>query len=171
MTSDKIQVPGEIAIKVAIGEVCIQWARLEMVLFHLICVVEPMELEKGYVIYGGLDMLPRATMALNLARQNKLHHTLTKRIEGIRKSLQNGLLDRRNQVVHGAHKGQVEGASVTLTMVRWKGDKRERKISATEISELAREIHELGNQGHAILLEIIARSVRKHMKVDFDDLL
>lgn len=144
MPENKIQVPGRVAVIASIGEVCVQWARLEMTLLGLICTVDPTDMEKGHIIYGGLDILPRATMAINLARQNNIHPSIAKRIVEVRKALQNGLADRRNQVVHGAHHGE-EGAETTLTMVRWKGDKKHKRLSATEIGQLASEIHELGN--------------------------
>jgi hypothetical protein len=168
MVNREIVVPGSVAIKVAIGEVCVQWARLEMCLLALLCQIEPMELEKAYTVFGGLDIQPRINMALNLAIQNKLPSAYVKRVKAVRSKLQNGLLDRRNQVVHGAHHGEI-GFESTLTMVRWKGERQNKKVSAKEISTLAAEIHELGSEVWSISEDLLTRAVRKHVQVNLGD--
>ena len=164
MAVQSIPVPGEIAIKVCIGEVCVQWSRLEMALIGLICQIEPMEVAKAYIIFGGLDIQPRVNMALNLAHHNKVPASVTKRIRALRKQLQGGLTDRRNQVVHGAHR-DMEGAEITLTMVRLKGDKRDTRLSAVDIAALAAEIHELGSEVWSISNELLNWSVGKHVEI------
>lgn len=138
-------VPGSVRILAAIGQVCLQWARLEMTLIGLLSSIEEIETERSYFLFGGLDMLPRVNMALNLARYNKLPPPLITRIKAVRTSLQKDLAERRNQVVHGAHR-EIEADSTTLTMVRWQGDKRHRTMTALDIHQLALEIHELGNE-------------------------
>ena len=170
MTNTPIKVPGEIAIKTCIADVCLQWSRLEMTIMGLICQIEPMEMEKAYIVFGGLDILPRINMAINLARFNKIPPPIIKRIVAARKSLQDGLMDRRNQVVHGAHK-DIEGAETTLTMVRWKGDQRDKRLHATDIALLASDVHELGTQVHQISVDLLNRSIRIHTQVNLDDAL
>ncbi|MFC3098594.1 hypothetical protein, partial [Alteraurantiacibacter palmitatis] len=83
-------------------------------------------------------------------------------------ALREGVAERRNQVVHGAHK-DAEGVETTLTMVRWAGDRREKRMTAMEISQLATEIHELGSEVWAIQMEILARALRKHGAENRDD--
>lgn len=169
MTDQQIQVPGDVAIKVAIGEVCLQWARLEMALIGLICQIEPMETETD-ILFGGLDIQPRVNMAISLAQHRKLPVAFTRRITAVRAKLQNGLNNRRNMVVHGAHR-DMEGAETTLTMIRWKGDKRHTRLNAVDISKLAHEIHELGSEVWAISNDLLLRSFRQHVKENLGDAL
>lgn len=148
------EVSGEIKIMAGIGHICLQWARLEMALLAVIYAIEDMPSEKGHIIFGGLDMLPRANMAINLARYEKLPIRLIKRIEAARDALQKGgLSDKRNQVVHGAHR-DMEGDETTLTMVRWKGDKRSKKITVADIVALGVAIHDLGDEVWSIFNDI-----------------
>ena len=168
MTTQSFEVPGDVAIKVCIGDVCLQWARLEMTMIALICQIEPMETEKAYIIFGGLDIVPRANMAINLARYNKLPTSLVKRITAIRKALQGGLDKRRNQVVHGAHR-ETQGAEVTLTMVRWQGEKRHQKLSSQDISLLAKDVHDLGTEVWSTCEAVFLWSARHHMQENFDN--
>ena len=100
---------------------------------------------KGEIIFGGLDILPRVGMAINLARYAKIPNPLVNRIVAVRKGLQDGLADRRNQVVHGAHKN-LENGGTTVTMVRWRGDKRSRIITTKDLYDLGHEIFQLGNE-------------------------
>jgi len=155
---DELKVPGEIAIRAAIGNVCLQWSRLEMIVLGLICTIEPIDLEKGYIMFGGLDILPRVNMAINLARHNKYPPQILKRIIAVRDELQGGITDARNQVVHGAHK-DMQGAETTLTMVRWKGNKRHKRTSAGEIATLAIQIRDIGNKVWAVMDEITSRAL------------
>ncbi|MEZ5710497.1 MAG: hypothetical protein R3E02_14040 [Blastomonas sp.] len=168
MENLQIVVPGSVATKTAIGEVCIQWARLEMCLLALLCQIEPMELQKAYTVFGGLDIRPRINMALNLIIQNKLPLTYVKRMKAVRSKVQDELIDRRNQVVHGGHQGEI-GFETKFTMVRWKGEKQTKKVNAAEISKLAAEIHEVGSEVWAISEDLLARAIRKHMKVNLNN--
>lgn len=170
MTGEPIEVPGEIAIKVTIGDVCLQWSRLEMALIGLICQIEPIDIEKAFIIFGGLDIQPRVNMAINLGRHNKLPPAILKRIGAVRTKLQNGLAERRNQVVHGAHR-EIVGAHTTLTMVRWKGAKRNKTLHATDIAALSAEIHELGTEVYSISEELFGRALRAHAQENLGDTL
>lgn len=139
-------VPGSVRILAAIGQVCLQWARLEMALIGLLSAFEEIDTERAYILFGGLDILPRINMVLNLGRHHKLPRRFLSRIEAVRTLLQKGgLADRRNQVVHGAHR-DIEDDSTTLTMIRWKGAKRHKTMTATEIHHLGMEIYEAGNE-------------------------
>ena len=144
-----------------VGYVCLQWSRLEMGILGVIYTIEDMPAEKGEIIFGGLDILPRVNMAINLARYAKLPPRFTKRLTNVRKALQGGLCDRRNQVVHGAHR-DMESDSTTLTMVRWKGDKRTKTLSAMDIQKLGNEIFELGNECWAIMEDLASWKFGTH---------
>ncbi|MDK2770222.1 MAG: hypothetical protein KYX69_21195 [Sphingomonas sp.] len=167
MATTTISVPGEpgnIAIMAAIGHVCLQWSRLEMAVLGLLVTIEPMEFEKGTLMFGGLDLLPRLSTAISLARYHKLPLPIVRKIEAIRKELQKGgLAERRNQAVHGAHRDLV-GFETTLTMVRFKGDKRSQRITAQSINQIAEDAHRLGDAAWSLMEEIrdwtFARDIR-----------
>jgi hypothetical protein len=89
--------------------------------------------------------MPRVNMALNLARYAKLPPPLLKRLTAVRKTLQGGLADRRNQAVHGAHKDMEKGTT-TLRMVRWSGDKKDKTLSIMDIHQLGVEVFELADE-------------------------
>ena len=139
-----------------------------MALIGLLCQIEPMEVEKAYIIFGGLDIQPRLNMAINLADHNGLPRSAIKRVRAVRKQIQGDLSDRRNQVVHGAHR-DIDGPETTLTMVRLKGEKREKRLSATDIAALAAEIHDLGSEVWSISMELLDGSIRKHVKINLGD--
>ncbi len=65
-----------------------QWSQLEMAILGIIMQVEPMDPEKAYLIFGGLDIQPRLNMAINLARQNKLPPLYVSRIVAMRTKVQ-----------------------------------------------------------------------------------
>ncbi|HTN15575.1 MAG TPA: hypothetical protein VL094_12305 [Sphingomonadaceae bacterium] len=137
-------VPGGVKIMAAIGHVCLQWARLEMALLAVIYTIEGVPMEKGELIYGGLDIIPRVNMAVRLAEYHRLPQPLKKRLINARKQLQNDLSERRNQIVHGAHR-DADDDTTTLTMVRWRGEKRDKTFTALDVHTVGTEIFELAN--------------------------
>jgi hypothetical protein len=157
ISQTKIVVPGgssNLPVTSAIGHVCVQWSRLEMTIFALLISIEPMEWDKATIMFGGLDLLPRVNIAIALARHEKLPIRFIKRIEEIRRTLQkDGLSERRNQVVHGAHR-DMENFGTTLTMLRWKGERRSQTLSANEINEIAEQAYELGDNAWHLIADI-----------------
>ena len=145
MTNPIPQVSEDVKIMAGIGHICLQWARLEMALLGVIYAIEIMPMEKGEIIFGGLDVQPRCHMAINLGQYNKLPPPIMKRLRGVRKVLQSGLADQRNQLVHGAHKN-MENGTTTLTMVRWKGEKRDKSFTAIDIHNIGIDIYKLADE-------------------------
>lgn len=156
-TNFTVHVPGKpsnLPVTAAIGHVCVQWSRLEMTIFGLLITIEPMEWEKATIVFGGLDLLPRVNLAIALARHVKLPQRFVKRIEDIRRVLQkDGLSERRNQVVHGAHR-EMENFGTTLTMLRWKGERRSQTLSAKDINRIATQAYELGDSAWLLMADI-----------------
>lgn len=134
----------------SIGHVCVQWALLEHSLLSLIGTVEAMPLEKVYRIFGSLDMMPRCNMTINLARDAKAPTALVKRILAVRKELQDGLDQKRNQVIHGVHAFTGVNDSVQLTMPRWSEPKRTQTVTALEMAELGQALNRLSSEVLAI---------------------
>ena len=134
------------------GIVCVQWALLEHLMLGLISSAESSSLNKVYISYGGLDMLPRIGMALKLARFYGWPGPMIARIEAIRKEVQGhgGLGERRNQLIHGVHKASLSNSSVSLTMVRWGEPKRTQDVSIANINDLARRLGGLAYEAGSI---------------------
>lgn len=133
-----------------IGHVCLQWALLELALLSLLAALENVPNDRAEMIFGGLDMLPRCNMAINLARHHRLPRPMIQRIEAIRKAMQGGLSDRRNQAVHGAHAASDLPGHVRLRMVRWKGDKSIQHVSIADMFGLATELAALAQEASLI---------------------
>lgn len=170
MGNETPQVSDDVKIMAGIGHACLQWARLEMGILGVIYTIEDMPAAKGELIFGGLDMLPRINMAIKLAEYAKIPMPLQKRLKAIRKELQEHLNERRNQVVHGAHKNMGNGETV-LTMVRWRGDKREKVITPADLYQLGAEICDLGSECWAIMEDLGTWKFGPHRKENLDDAL
>lgn len=124
-----------------IGGVCVQWALLELTLAHIIWAFLNMDEDTGAIVTGGLDMLPRVNMAINLAEHKRAPLPARKSLRSIRKAVQDTQLDRRNQAVHGAHRIADEGDGTILKMLRWPKEKRHQKVTGIDLYNLSVEIH------------------------------
>lgn len=133
----------------AIGHICLQWARLEMALLGVIYAIEDMPVEKGEIIFGGLDIKPRVNMAIGLARYSKVPQRIVRRLVELRTVIQKDLMDQRNQAVHGAHKN-LEGDETTVRMVRWSGDKKDKTLSVLDLHQLGVAILEAADECWAV---------------------
>lgn len=97
-------------------------------------------------------MIPRLGMAITLAEEAKWPLHLTKRLRKIREDIQGrqGLAEKRNMFVHGAHEiGEGDG-EFHLTMSRWKGDRTRTTVTSLEASELGSRLSLLAQEGHRI---------------------
>lgn len=145
----------EVKIFAGIGVVCVEWALLEHIMLAIISSAENYSLEKTYMVFGGLDMLPRINLALKLTRHAKWPRTLSARIEAIRvevqgKSGRHGLQEKRNQLVHGVHAPSTKPESTRITMPRWGEPKRTEDISAMQVYELAKRLSSLAEEAGRI---------------------
>jgi len=126
-----------------IGNVCVQWALLEGTLLHIIGCIEDMPIEKAYMVFAGLDMGQRMSMALRLARHAKLpHNRFIKPLMDVQSALQgrSGLGDKRNMYVHGAHEPGLQEGEFVLTMSRWKGDRRRTIVTLLDVAEVGYQL-------------------------------
>lgn len=148
-------VPSEIAILAGIGDVCLQWARLEMCALAVIGALEMQETDATWLRHGGLDLLPRMNLSILLAGQKGFPATFAQTLRSARGKIQGkrGLAVRRNEVVHGAHKNLV-GNRVTLTMTRYPEGRRDISVDPFDLHELATQIHDLGDELWALCDEI-----------------
>lgn len=137
-----------------IGHICLQWALLEQTILFIIGAIENVPIQKAFVMFAGLDMLPRLTMAINLAQEAKLPHLrFIKPLQDIRKEIREGLSDRRNLFVHGSHQLTEQQGEYVLVMSRWKGDKQRQTVSLLDGAKLSQDIAVLAQKANAIFCD------------------
>lgn len=134
----------QVQVLACIGHICVQWALLEAYGANIIWALLPVGYDTGAVITGGMDMLPRYNAAIALAEHKHAPTPAIQKLKAIRKTLQDGLADRRNQAVHGIHSA-VEGdpSKIRLTMLRWKGSKRDEERSTQDLHQTSQDTRSL----------------------------
>lgn len=147
MDEDELQVQ----VLATIGHICVQWALLEAYGAQIIWALLPIKHDTGAVITGGMDMMPRFNTAIALAEHKHAPRIAIQKLKCIRQTLQDGLADRRNQAVHGIHSASDDPTKVKLTMLRWKGNKREEERSVFELHETSQDIIALQKIAHEAL--------------------
>lgn len=123
---------------------------------------EGQETEETWLRYGGLDLLPRINLAIRLAEKPGKPAHFAKRIRSARRKLQGrqGLSEKRNEVVHGAHRS-LDGQTATLTMTRYPEGNREIQVDPFSLNSLSREIHALANDVWELFQDIWEWNVRQ----------
>jgi hypothetical protein len=149
----KVPLPtDQLSFLASIGNTCLQWALLEHSILCIIGMIDELPAEQAYTRYAGLDMIPRLNMVIALADEAKWPLRLTKRLRAIRAELQgrNGLAEKRNMFVHGAHDlGELDG-EYRLTMARWKGDRMRTTVTILESQDLGNRLALLAQEAHSI---------------------
>lgn len=137
-----------------IGNVCTQWSFLEYQFALAIWGMLGVDDRLGKIITGGLDILPRATMAINICRHLNFDRDLEQVLVEARKTIQSDLQDRRNKVVHGVgfSSKNAEGGIVEIEMHRGKGSWRREILPESEIGSLGDEISQLAMKVHKELV-------------------
>lgn len=106
-----------------VGYICGVWANFEAIVAFAIWYMLKLDMETGKIVTGGLDMRPRANMAVTLARHLKAPAELTQALIDARKALDDGLEKRRNLVVHGTQ-SLMEDPSLGIEFVMHRGKNR-----------------------------------------------
>lgn len=132
-------------ILASIGHICVQWALLETLVANIIWAELVMDHETGAIVTGGLDIFPRVNMAIRLAHHKKVPRPAIHHLDNIRKALQSGLGDRRNQAIHGVHAEASDPGATALTMLRWPEPKRTQEVSIEDLYQTSQEIIALQN--------------------------
>jgi len=133
----------QVPLLASIGHVCLQWALLEMTVLSVIYTLEGISYKKGEIIYGGLDMIPRFNLAINLAEFHNAPLKAKKELRAIRKEIQTGIADKRNQAVHGVHADAEVIDAIKLVMPRWKGDRKTETVTLEDLIKLTNSIYAL----------------------------
>ena len=158
---DDPQLAAQIVFLSTIGHVCLQWSLLELTLLALLSDMEGIDLEKGEMIFGGLDMKPRINMAIGLARHHKLPRPLQNELTAIRKVIQKDLTERRNQAVHGAHGETDVLGSYRLRMSRYSAPKKLQSVSYEDMMALTEDIHNVQRRVYKVLNEMVEWRTRQ----------
>lgn len=84
-----------------IGNICWQWAHLEYLIALAIWSLLRIDNDTGRLITGGMNILPRINLALNLAKHLNAPTQAQRALKEVRTTLQKGLDERRNRAIHG----------------------------------------------------------------------
>lgn len=153
-----------------IGNVCLQWSLLEHNLLYIIYAIEDLPWEKGEIMFGGCDMLPRLNMAINLAKHANIPKRFQKRLRDLRDTMRNeDLYNRRNRVVHGAQREGGSPGTVTFHMARIGGEKKAEDLTPWEIALLGNRIHEVSQEAWSLYHDIGVWKSDKHGAEDASD--
>lgn len=125
-----------------IGGVCYQWSGLEFIIASLIWKMLGLQPAIGKIVTGGLDMRGRIGMAIGLAHATKQNKLLGTALREARKSLQAGLIDQRNLLVHGMH-WHFQGDTPQVEVHRGAGDRRPQPFPDDHLMPLMENIHSI----------------------------
>lgn len=123
-----------------IGGVCGQWAALEFILANIIWKMLSVDKSVGRILTGGLDMLPRLRMAINLGRELKVPKPVLAALIEARSTVQDHLIDKRNLVVHGMAWDFENDPNVYFESHR-QGDRKPRAMSLDDVRQLETDIN------------------------------
>lgn len=132
--------PNYTARLISVGNICTQWAYLEYLVANTIWWLLKVDRPTGMILTGGLDMIPRINMAINLARHLKADRRILEALEATRKAVQGGLADRRNIAVHGVFSSRDGSPIVTVEVHRGKGDRKRTPLPDEELSNIGKDI-------------------------------
>jgi len=126
-----------------IGDICMSWSAIESIVALITWQLLSMDEGTGRIVTGGLDMLPRISMAIALARHLKAGREIITPLEALRKTIQDGLDQRRNQAVHGIN--QVRDGKWLVEMHR--GTKRgpPQELPVSDLRATLAELHTAQN--------------------------
>jgi hypothetical protein len=135
-----------------IGGVCLQWSYLEYIIAAIIWKQLNLDISVGKIVTGGMDILPRLNMAINLCRELKTDKRVERALIEARKSLQDKLIEQRNMVVHGQH-WLLTGEKPVVEVQRGKGTRQPTPFTDNEIYQLVENIAAVSNRIGQALME------------------
>lgn len=133
---------------IQVGNICRQWAYVEYLFSVVIWAALKLDRETGMIVTGGLDMLPRANMAINLAKHLNMDASIREALTNARATLQAGslsLVDKRNIAVHGLEL-RTQGTSSTMEVHRGKGAFREHEFGNDQLREIGAAVQKIHEQ-------------------------
>lgn len=137
-----------------IGHICAQWADVEYTFACAIWHMLGLDDETGKIVTGGLDMLPRANMAINLSNHQKQDSRFTKALKEARAAIQDGLDTKRNRAVHGVHFFDAN-LNLYVEVHRGKGGRDRTELTEEDLNEIGRTLFKVGQDLRTKLTEFI----------------
>lgn len=95
---------------------------------------------------GGLDMIPKVRMCINIAREKKCPKYLIKALEAVRVDIQDKLDQRRNAAVHGVHFISDDQTKMEIETHRGRGFRERTRVTGTELRELSIDIKKVSEK-------------------------
>lgn len=122
-----------------IGWVCFQWSYLEYIVLSAIRKMLDLDYETGKIVIGGTDLRPRLKLACELA-QHQRRPAVLEALKKAAKAVDDGLLKRRNQAIHGLMFLYTDG-EMEVEVHRGR-DKARRSLSRDQLARLSDDIRE-----------------------------
>lgn len=141
-----------------IGNICLQWSHVEYVVARSIWFILRLDDETGKIVTGGLDMMPRLNMAINLARHCKAPAVLANQLVKTRSAIQDKLDVRRNRAIHGVNTWYEGDATVSVEVHRGKGGRERQPLPEDDLYELGAAIHRVGKELGSVLKQAVEES-------------
>lgn len=138
-----------------IGSICAQWSHYEYQFACIIWKLLRIGPETGKIVTGGLDMMPRARMALNLARHLKAPRPLIKALVTAREEIQDKLDTRRNQAVHGVQFLSEDEKSLQIEVHRGRGGREKQELTLEALRLLSRDIFQSSEKLQIVSVKIL----------------
>lgn len=138
-----------------IGLIAVQWSHLEVVFSNAIWYLLRLDVETGKIVTGGLDMVPRANMAINLARHLKAPKVLIDGLVLARKKIQDGLDQRRNQIIHGVQRSGRDHSTALIDVHRGKGSRQTSEVSLDDLIKLSAGLKAVREPLDAIIYKLV----------------
>lgn len=124
-----------------VGNLCSQWAFLEycfsITIWHLL----KLDKETGMIVTGGMDILPRVNMVLNLAQHLKADGKIVEAARVARRALQDDLINDRNKFVHGVFSSSKTIPGIDVEIHRGRGDRRRHPVTPDQVAATANRVH------------------------------
>jgi len=138
---------------VQIGNICVQWAHLELLLAQAIWAARELDEKSGSVETANLNIKERAQAALAECKKQSKPDNICDALQRICKSFKMGdIIDRRNQAIHGHRFSDPDDPAAEIVVMH-RGEiagKRVKRRDA-ELAQLGRDISDL----HKPLMEAL----------------
>jgi len=130
---------------VQIGNICSQFAHLELLLAQAIWSALKLTEKAGLSVTGRLDVEMRAKLAVELCEEQSKPNQVVVELKRVRRELQaSNIIERRNRAIHGHRFADPNDPAAEFVVVhRGKDAGTKIKRTDTELAQLGKDIAEL----------------------------
>jgi hypothetical protein len=151
------QVPAMLS---AVGNICTQWAYLELLLARCIWYFLNLDKDVGIVITGKFDLPMRIQIAIEIGEAVDLDKNLVKTSKSVKLKFESKKIrERRNTAVHGIYASSPNDNIITVEMHRGKSAGIAKTTDARSLMEIGNDIREIGQ-------ELIAAMAKLSIDID-----